>query len=57
LLDIATRIDGSEASKSLKSSSGKMLLILAIVGLLSIVGINFVFFKGAQKTLKDRKLI
>ena len=51
------RIDGSEAAENLRSSSGRKLLIMAILGVLSVIAINYFFFRVAKKTLKDRKLI
>jgi len=32
-------------------------IVLAVVGLLAIVGVNFLFYTQTKKTLKDRKLI
>lgn len=57
LIKILQRIEGSEASQNLKNSSGGMLLWLAVFGLIAIIGINYVFFRYAKKTLRDRKLI
>jgi len=57
LIKILHRIEGSEAGQNLKNSSGHKLIWMAVLGLIFIVGINYVFFKYAKKTLKDRKLI
>lgn len=36
---------------------GTKMILFAIVGMLVILGVNFVFYKSLKKTFKDRKLI
>jgi hypothetical protein len=45
------------ASDELNAKMNTNYIVLAILGLIAVVGVNFLFYTQTKKTLKDRKLI
>ena len=58
MLEIINRMEGiRSSSEQVKSMMGVTMIVLAILGLVVVAAVNFMFYTLAKKTLKDRKLI
>jgi hypothetical protein len=58
ILEVMSRQENNGATTAdLSSSMNVKYVVLAVVGLASVVAVNAVFFFQTKKTLKDRKLI
>lgn len=58
LFDVINRIEGVRTTANdLNSKMNTSYIVLAVFGLIGVLGVNFVFYTQTRKTLKDRKLI
>lgn len=58
LFDALNRIEGVRTTADqLSANMNTKYIIFAMLGLLGVIGVNFVFYTQTKKTLKDRKLI
>lgn len=58
ILEVINRQENNGATAAdLSSSMSIKYVVLAVVGLASVVAVNAVFYLQTKKTLKDRKLI
>jgi hypothetical protein len=58
LFDALNRIEGVRVTADdLKNKMNTSYIIFAILGLLGVLVMNYVFYTQTRKTLKDRKLI
>jgi hypothetical protein len=58
LFDALNRIENVRTTAdSLNSKMNTSYIVLAVLGLLAVLAVNFLFYTQTRKTLKDRKLI
>lgn len=58
MFEIINRMEGiRSSSEQVKSMMGVTMIVLAILGLVVVAAVNFMFYTLAKKTLKERKLI
>jgi hypothetical protein len=58
MFEIINRMEGiRSSSEQVKSMMGVTMIVLAVLGLVGVAAVNFMFYTLAKKTLKERKLI